>query len=157
MPFEPFTAGEHKRESGFDLLPVDKYNLAITKTEMKPTSSGGEMLNLESTVQDGKFAGRVIFSTLFMVAPPNATEGQQKAVRIAKWTLDTILTACGIAALTESYDDLLALPFVGQVEVESGKPKDKNNPDGEKYADRNVIKKFFPRTASAPVSEAAPW
>lgn len=145
MPFEPFQADEHKQEN--DLLPVDKYNLAVTKTEMKPTKSGGEMLNLQMTVQDGKFQGRVVFTSLNMVAPPGATENQIKATKIAKATLGDICRACGKAAIA-SPDDLLAIPFVGEVTVEAG-----NNG----YADRNKVKKYLPRTASTPVSAAAPW
>lgn len=158
MNFEPFVAEEHKQEAtSFEMLPIDLYEFAITKTEMKTGDNGRQSLELQNTVQSGPYQGRIVFTSLYMVAPANPTEGQQKAVKIAKGTLSSILSACGLVALTTSYDQLLGIPFMGEVAVELGKPNPKE--PGSNYPDRNKIKKYLPKgNAPAPVAApAGPW
>lgn len=159
MNFEPFVAEEHKQEAtGFELLPVGQYEFAITRTEMKPTSKGGQALNLQCTVQSGGYQSRIVFVSLNLVAPPNPTEGQLKSAKFAKGALSSIVTAVGLAALTTSYDQLIGIPFMGTVGVDLGKPKDEKNPQGERYPDRNKITSYKPKGTAAPVAVAqGPW
>lgn len=49
-------------ESSFEEIPVGKYEVAVTKIEVKPTKNGDKvMLTCTFKVLDGKYKGRLIF------------------------------------------------------------------------------------------------
>lgn len=139
--FDPSTV------KGNDLLPNAPYKLAITKTSVKDASSGNgnKVYGLEMDVQDGPFMGRKIFTNLSLV---NTSE---KAVEIAQRELKQIIEACGLPALKGDLDELLGIPFMGDVVVDVSKDP--------QYQDKNKVKKYYScggsTTTAAPAT--GPW
>lgn len=132
-------------------LPMGPYKLAITKTDVKPSKQDPNNLvyTLEMDVQDGPCQGRKIFTTLSLV------NSNQQAVDIANRELKAIVEACGLPALKADLDELIGIPFMGDVVTDVSK-----NPQ---YQDKSKVKKYYPCGASAtpqviaPSPSAGPW
>ena len=75
----------------FEPLPVGKYPMAITASEMKPTKSGdGSYLELELTVVDGEFKDRKVWDRLCINHPKEQTQ------TIARGKLSSICRAVDV-------------------------------------------------------------
>lgn len=137
---------------GFDLIPKNTLlDFEITNSEVKDATTGsGSYLALECTVVGPEYVGRKIWKNITL---KNSSE---KAEQIGQGQLSALCRALGIGVLEDS-DDLFQKMFRGRVVIEAGRPKDKNNPNGEKYDDRNDIGAFEPlgSEAPAPVAKAA--
>lgn len=137
-----------KTVQGNDLLPVAPYKLAITKTSVKDAKSdpNNKVYTLEMDVQDGPFMGRKVFTTL------NLVNTNKQTTDIAQRELKQIVEACGLPVLKGDLDELLGIPFMGDVVVELSKDP--------QYQDRNKVKKYYScGGAMAPAASAAagPW
>lgn len=141
-------------EDNYSLLPPAPYALAVTKTSSKPSGKnpGATVYTIEMDVQGGQYQGRKVFEQL------NLDHPNEQPRNIANATLKRLCEACG-GKVIKDLDELIGIPFIGHVAVKEGDLKDKNNPQGERYNDKNVIKKYekLPNHASTPVSAAAPW
>jgi hypothetical protein len=138
----------------FDLIPHG--TIATLELNIRPGGAGEdglltrskdggcEMLNVEYTVVDEKFAQRKFWERLVL---DGTTSGHDKAVEYTRRKLRTILeSARGIkpndmspqahVARTVSLQDFDGLRFVGRIGVEEGNPRE--NGDGN-YPDRNVL------------------
>lgn len=141
--FDPSTV------QGNDLLPVGPYKLAVTKTSVKDAKSNpnNKVYTLEMDVQDGPHMGRKVFTTL------NLVNDNEQTTKIAQRELKQLVEACGLAALKADLDELLGIPFMGDVIVEVSKNAD--------YQDRNRVKKYYScggaAAPAASAAEAGPW
>lgn len=158
----------------FDLLPngltacvvlaVKAGDDGTPENAFKETSGGLLMLQLELTIsetEDGKFVGRKFWQNLILGAKKGValTDGQQKAINIAKGTMRQILEAGrGYAPTDESDDAINARKFDSVFELDGlefwidiGVEKS-NNPQ---YSDKNKIKKIHAVAAADAVEKAA--
>lgn len=102
---------EDAPESSFEPLPAGEYTVLVKDTEVKETSTGGEMLKITLEVQEPEeYAGRYIWDNLNLV---NASE---KAVEIAQRQLASICKACGIEEIEDS-QELHGIPMLAKVKV----------------------------------------
>jgi hypothetical protein len=102
-----------------------------------------EMLALEITLLDGKFAKRKIFENWIVEGVDHA-----KAIEISRSRIKAVLdSALGLdpkdvspqarAARTRSYKELEGLTFIGKIGIEKGAPK--NDGSGENWPDKNIL------------------
>jgi hypothetical protein len=104
-----FDATQVEPAAAFDPLPADKYLVAITESEFKPTKAGtGRYLQLTFQVLEGPFKGRYLWSRLNL-ENPNAV-----AVKIAYAELSAICRAVDVLQPKDSVE-LHNLPLVVKV------------------------------------------
>lgn len=145
-------------DNDFPTLPPAAYTLAITKTKESPTSATKNLpesqqvikYELEMDVQGGEFQGRKVFELL------NLNSSNDQARNIAERTLKKICEACGIV-MGKELDVLVGIPFIGHVEVKEGEPKDKNNPQGERWSAKNIVKKYEAMPSHGAPTQAVEW
>lgn len=159
----------------FDLLPANLTACVTTTVKagddgtpenaFKLTSGGLLMLQLEFTItetEDGKFVGRKFWQNLILGATKGTqlTEGQEKAINIAKGTMRQILEAGrGYAPTDESEAAIEARKFDSVHELDGlefwidvGIEKSKD----PQYSDKNKIKKIHAVAGAEEVEKAAP-
>jgi len=140
---------EIPERQAFEPVPPGEYTCMIVASEMKPTKDQtGEMLVLEIDIQDGASAGRKLFERL------NLKNKNDKAVEIAFQTLGEIIKAVGKTSIKDS-NELHNKRFIARIEVEQGKPYEKDGVTKE-GSPQNRIKKYMPVSgASSPQAAAA--
>lgn len=143
----------------FAPLPPGEYVAQITDSEMKPTSKGGQRLELTFEVIDGPAKGRKVWANL------NLDNPNPRAVEIAQRELSAICHAVGKLQVNDS-QELHYKPLVIRVEIE----------EQLGYSPKNVVKAYkaatghggqgnapsaVPSAAAAssasPSSSAPPW
>lgn len=82
-----FDANTVQPQESFDVLPAGFYPVMITESEMKGTSTGGQMLVLTLEVIEGQFKGRKVWERL------NLVNNNEQAVQIAQRSLSAICHA----------------------------------------------------------------
>ena len=133
---EAANSEDNSSQGGFELLPEDDYVVAITKSEWKDTKAGtGKFIYMEMTIQEGEFAGQMLFERLNLINP------NPIAVRIAKGTMNKICAAC-LKSEVEDTEELHGIPMEVTVRINPNDDSDfppqneiKNwaNPDGEVF------------------------
>lgn len=159
----------------FDLLPagltacvvltVKPGDEGTPENAFKLTSGNLLMLQLELTIsetEDGKYVGRKFWQNLILGAAKGTqlTDGQQKAINIAKGTMRQILEAGrGYAPTDESDAAIEARKFDSVFELDGlefwidiGIEKSKD----PQYSDKNKIKKIHAVAGSEEVEKVAP-
>lgn len=126
-----FDANAVQPTESFDVLPAGYYPMMIIDSEMKPTSTGGQMLVLTCEVIDGPNKGRRIWERL------NLINNNQKAVEIAQRSLSGLCHATGEMNVQDS-QQLHHKPVIGQVKVD---------PAQNGYDASNSIKSWLPYSA----------
>lgn len=122
----------------FEVLPVGKYAVIVSATEMKQTKAGdGYYLECEYTVTEGAHEGRRLWSR-HNISNPNA-----KAEQIARQELSAICHAVGILKVADSAE-LHDRPLVIEVGLE------KNKQNGE---DVNRVRAWMPAAAGTKAPE----
>lgn len=111
-----------------DILPPGKYNAQVVRSEMKETSTGGQMLVLEMEILDGEFANRHVWDRL------NLVNNNPKAVEIAQQTLSAICRATGQLQVSDS-EQLHMKPLSITVAV---------RPAQGQYGPQNDVKGYAP-------------
>jgi len=124
-----FDATQVEPNAPRELLPPGKYVAQIVKSEMKPTNSGGEMLEIELDIIEGEFQNRKLWDRL------NLVNTNPKAQEIALRTLSAICHATGKLAVQDS-EELHFKPLMVTVKVQ---PERTDPKSGRTYAPSNVI------------------
>lgn len=114
---------EDNRGSGFDPLPAGWYEAEVTKSEIKPTKSGGQMLSVAFKIIEGEFAKRVVYANY------NLVNANPQAVEIAKRELAALCDAAGIDEIEDSAE-LHGIPIQIKLKIEEGNAQ---------YPDRNAV------------------
>lgn len=145
-----FNANEHEPVS-FDVMPVGDYEVVITSSEMKPTSTGGQMLVLEFQVVNGDYQNRKLWDRLNLI---NNSANSAKTMQIAKGTLSSICRAVGVLEPKDSAE-LHNKLLLAKVAV---------RPAHDGYDESNVIKSYKalpanPTDVDVPISPTPdqPW
>lgn len=107
-----FNAGETEPMGDFSPLPAGLYRALIMDSEWKTTQTGGQYLQLQFEVIDGKHSGRYVWSRL------NLVNKSDKAVEIARGELSAICRAVGVLEPKDSIE-LHNKPLVIKVIVEA--------------------------------------
>jgi hypothetical protein len=111
---------------GFEPIPEGWYEAEITKSEMKPSKTGGAFLALTFKVVDGPFNGRMVFTNL------NLKHKDASVVTRAQNDLARICNACGIEEIEDSVE-LHGIPLGIKVIIKPG---------DSKWPDRNEIRGY---------------
>jgi hypothetical protein len=157
-----FDASAVEPQQSFDALPVGRYEVIITDSEMKDTKAGtGQYLQLTFSVTGGQHDGRKLWSRLNLVNP-NAT-----AVGIAERELSAICHCVGIITPADSeelHDRPLIVDVIQELNPMSGQQT--NRIKGYAQADGSpAASKPAPKAkpaapagfAAGKVPAAAPW
>lgn len=112
LPQAANTEGNDETAGSFEPIPAGQYTVAVVKSEMKETKAKtGHYLNLQFKVQEGDFAGRVLFDMLNLINP------NPVAVEIANKKLNALCAACGLRDVEDS-EEFHGVPFQATVGVE---------------------------------------
>ena len=125
-------------DSGFMPLPDGDYEVAIVRSQNKPTKSGtGSYLELQCQVVSGEYAKRVLWARLNLKNPSTA------AVEMAKRELSSICHATGVLRpkCKEELHNIPMIVHVVQVEGRNGM--------------QNEIKGWRAKENAAPVAQSA--
>jgi hypothetical protein len=152
-----FNAAEVEPQQSFDALPVGRYEVIITDSEMKDTIAGtGQYLQLTFSVTGGQHDGRKLWSRLNLVNP-NST-----AVGIAERELSAICHCVGIITPADSeelHDRPLIVDVIQELNPKSGQMV--NRIKGYSQANGAPAPKAKPAApagfATGKVPAAAPW
>lgn len=129
-----------KENNVSNTVPDGEYTLAVVNSEVKESKAGGEYLNLEIEIVDGKFAGRKIFEILCL------WHEKEDVQKMARGKLSKLCRAIGKPTV-EDTDELIGLPF-------RGKLKTKEDPQ---YGDKNVLAAIIEKPVAAkPAAAPAP-
>lgn len=124
-----------------DPLPSAWYPCVIHATEVKPTTKGdGSYLEVQSKVQSGPHAGRIIFDNL------NLVNSNQQTVDIAYKQLSAICHAVGVMDVSDS-SQLHNRPLEVKVGLQAAT---------DEFAARNKVTGYRALGAAAPGGAAAP-
>jgi hypothetical protein len=139
-----FDASQVDPSVPFEVLPSDKYIVAITKSEMKPTKSGdGAYLELEYTVLEGQYQGRKLWDRLCL------NHSREETVKIARANLSAICHAVGVLIPHDS-NELHNIPF--QITIRVKRKDDQITNEVRGYAKRESrIPVTHALSAAAPV------
>jgi len=102
-------------DNEFTPLPAGEYNLLIVDTDMKETSTGGQMLVVNMDVLDGPSKGRKLTDRL------NLVNKNEKAQNIAYAALKSIFKAIGVDS-TDNSDVMHGKRVTATVTVQEAKP-----------------------------------
>ena len=157
-----FDASAVEPQQTFDALPVGRYEVIITDSEMKDTKAGtGQYLQLTFSVTGGQHDGRKLWSRLNLVNP------NQTAVGIAERELSAICHCVGIITPSDSeelHDRPLIVDVIQELNPMSGQQT--NRIKGYAQADGSpAASKPAPKAkpaapagfAAGKVPAAAPW
>ncbi len=144
-----FDATEHDTEQReYENLPDGDYELEVTESDVKPTSTGsGTLLKLMYEVRlPEEYKGRKIFANI------NLENSNSQAQEIGQRELASLCRAVGISSIEDS-EELHLLPFMAKV----GLSKARTGKDGKTYDPQNEVKKFyFPDADTLPEPKATP-
>ena len=160
-----FDASQVDPSQPIEAIPSDKYNVAITKSELKPTKNGnGSYLELEFTVLEGDYRGRKVWDRLCLNHPT------QKTVEIARANLSAICHAVGVMKPRDS-SELHHIPLTINVKLRKDESTGNIYNEIKGYAKREslipqtpppnvaaqVQAQEYPQATAAPKPESAPW
>jgi len=125
-------------DKNYDTIPDGWYTASIKSAELKPTQSGGLMLNVRFDIAGPTHAGAVVFNGY------NIKNQNETAEKIAMQDLKALRTSVGLPALNDT-DQLIGLSCQVKVGTQPAK-------DG--YDARNTIKGYKPIDGAMPVATA---
>ena len=141
---------------GFKVVPPGIYDVVIVESDVKPTRSGGKMLELKYQIVAGPNAGDFLTDRL------NIDNASETAKRIGLSQLKNICDAIGFAGMLKDSNQLHGKPFSVKVVVE----KFESNKEAGKMLESNKIEKRMkkgsavaaaPQPATEQPRAAAAW
>lgn len=131
-----FDATQHQPSTGdFDPVPNGTYPVMVTASEFK--GEGDKRgLNLQMTIHDGEYKGRIIYEYLNLVHPSEQT------VSIANRTLSAICHVTGVMQLKDS-SQLHDRPFAVKVKVTEPTTKRMDDGTTKQYSAGNKVVQYL--------------
>lgn len=125
LPSGNFDAAQYGDMRDFSPVPPGKYVVSATSSEMKDTSTGGQMLVLNFNIIAGPYTGKGFVTRL------NLVNSNPTAVKIANEELATITRAANFTQLTDS-DQLNGVAMIAVLKLVPGDGKygPSNEPTG---------------------------
>ena len=160
-----FDASQVEPSQPVEAIPSDKYNVEISKSELKPTKSGnGSYLELEFTVIEGEYRGRKVWERLCLNHPT------PKTVEIARGNLSAICHAVGILKPRDS-TELHRIPLTINVKLKRDESSGTIYNEIRGYSKRESLipqtpppsiaaqmqAQEFPQATPAQKPDSAPW
>ena len=158
-----FDASQVDPSQPIEAIPSDKYNVAVTKSELKPTKNGnGSYLELEFTVLEGEYRGRKVWDRLCLNHPT------PKTVEIARANLSAICHAVGVMKPRDS-NELHQIPLTINVklkkddsgmifnEVRGYSKRESLIPQTPPGVAAQSQAQVYPQATAAPKPDSAPW
>ena len=152
-----FDASQVDPAQPIEAIPSDKYNVEITKSELKPTKTGnGSYLELEFTVLDGEYRGRKVWDRLCLNHPT------PKTVEIARANLSAICHAVGVMKPRDSAE-LHRLPLSINVKLRKDEGTGNIYNEIKGYAKRESLipaspqTQVYPQATATPKPDSSPW
>ena len=152
-----FDASQVDPAQPIEAIPSDKYNVEITKSELKPTKTGnGSYLELEFTVLDGEYRGRKVWDRLCLNHPT------PKTVEIARANLSAICHAVGVMKPRDS-TELHRLPLSINVKLRKDEGTGNIYNEIKGYSKRESLipaspqAQAYPQATPAPKPDSSPW
>ncbi len=146
-----FDASQVDPSQPVEAIPSDKYNVEITKSELKPTKTGnGSYLELEFTVLDGEYHGRKVWDRLCLNHPT------QKTVEIARANLSAICHAVGVLKPRDSAE-LHRIPLVINVKLKKDESTGTIFNEVRGYSKRESLLATTPSPSPAAQTQAAQY
>lgn len=146
---------------GLPLIPEGDYTGVIVNSEMKSTSTGGQMLVLTAVITQGQYKDTEFTDRL------NIVNSNETAVKIAYGTLAKIAKALGMDTLPDDSNKLHNKPLVLEIKTEVAKPYIDKQGVERTGTDKSIIKgyKALPTSGNAPTQTtpsaspagALPW
>ena len=147
---------------GLPLIPAGKYRGLFVESEMKATSTGGQMLVMKAVITQGEHQDVEFIERL------NLINSNPTAVKIAYETLAKIAKAVGFAQIPTDSTALHNKPLLLVIKTEKGTPyKDKVTGETREGKDKSIIAGYegIPQvglagaapTGAAPAAAALPW
>lgn len=133
-----FNLAEVKPDAGGfgEPIPAGWYKLQADEGSIEETGGGtGSMVKVRFAVEEGDFKGRKVFQNF------NIVNSNEDAQRIGRSQLAALAHAIGRPS-AQGPHELLGVTFWGKVQIEKGKSKDPQDPNGEKHPDRNKVGTF---------------
>jgi hypothetical protein len=127
------------------VLPTGDYKMAITSSEMKPTATGGQYLQLNLTVMAGEHTGAQVTDRL------NLVNKNPQTVSIAQRILSAICHSVGVLQISDS-QQLHNKPMLVRVEAVENNYVDKDG--NQRNGFKNEIRGYKTATGSTPVAQA---
>ena len=131
---------------GFKVVPPGIYDVVIVESDVKPTRSGGKMLELKYQIVAGPNAGDFLTDRL------NIDNASETAKRIGLSQLKNICDSIGFAGMLKDSNQLHGKPFAVKVVVE----KFESNKEAGKMLESNKIEKRMKKGAMAAAATPAP-
>ena len=113
LPGGPFDPSQHKDMQDFSPVPPGKYIVKIASSELKNTTTGGQMMVLNFDIAAGPYTGKGFVTRL------NLWNQNPKAVAIAGEELGTISRAAGLTQVSNS-EQLHGIPMVADLKLVPG-------------------------------------
>ena len=160
-----FDASQVDPSQPIEAIPSDKYNVEITKSELKPTKNGnGSYLELEFTILEGEYRGRKVWDRLCLNHPT------PKTVEIARANLSAICHAVGVLKPRDS-TELHHVPLTINVKLKKDDSTGTIFNEVRGYSKRESIIPqtppltpasqaqvlAYPQATSAPKPDGVPW
>jgi hypothetical protein len=146
-----FDASQVDPSQPVEAIPSDKYNVEITKSELKPTKTGnGSYLELELTVLEGEYRGRKVWDRLCLNHPT------PKTVEIARANLSAICHAVGVMKPHDS-TELHHIPLTVNVKLKKDDSTGTIFNEVRGYAKRESLIPQTPPPSVAAQSQAAQY
>lgn len=124
---------------GLPLIPPGKYTGLFVTSEMKPTTTGGQMLVMKAVITQGDHRDTELTERL------NLINNNPVAMKIAYETLAKIANAIGLTAIPTDSAALHNKPMTFVVKTEVGQPyKDKNTGETRQGKDYSTIAGYEP-------------
>lgn len=142
--------GEEANSGGSNvLIPEGNYKAVIIESEMKDTSTGGQMVVFKFVITEGPQANTELVERV------NIINQNPEAERIGRSQIANMGKALGLDTVSDT-TQLHNKPLV--IGIKNSKSNDWTNKDGElvEGKERSEIKKYMPVPASGEVVAAAP-
>jgi hypothetical protein len=141
MKFAPIDLSNVTPDTGYEPVPAGNYNVITTAAEVRTTKAGdGQYLNLEMQIEDGEYAGRLVWARL------NLWSASEKAQDIARRQAASILLAGDRPMSLDDEDQLIGIELKINVALRQD----------EGWGPANDVKRFQARDTSKAPARAAP-
>ena len=151
-----FDASTVQPTSSYDPLPNGEYLVVAIASDMKPTKSGGQYLELELEILEGNFRSRKLWDRI------NLVNSNPKTVEIAQRQLSGLCHATGVMNVTDS-SQLHNIPVIATIKYKEPQNgyEASNEVRGYKKANDQSTPQAPQQPAAVPTTQAAgatpPW
>lgn len=143
--YEEENKDELKNENSFEAIPKGNYNVVVSDTLSKPSSTGKEMIKLDLQVTDGPYVNRRLFNYI-VFSPENPKAMRLTLTRLAAFGVTREFIASNRPSVSQIADLLVGRKAVAVVGIQAA---------GE-YKGSNEVKSFRAIEGAEQAAPSAP-